>query len=195
MEFANLPTSRADAKASGATHYFTGKSCKHGHVAPRLTKGTCTVCREIEWRVENERRKALPKSEAAKAAGRRYYQKNKQLVKDRASTVPAEKRRQYRNNYKGKNPELYREMTNLRRRRLREATPIWQTAEDKAAIKAVYAEAERLRQETGRKYVVDHILPLHGTEVCGLHVPSNLNIVTFSANARKGNKLLDELRE
>ena len=42
-----LPSSRAKAKAAGATHYFTGKPCPHGHVTPRFTSsGGCVVCTE-----------------------------------------------------------------------------------------------------------------------------------------------------
>lgn len=32
-----LPTSRAKAKASGSTYYYTGKPCKYQHTAKRLT--------------------------------------------------------------------------------------------------------------------------------------------------------------
>ena len=73
-----LPSTRSEAKKLGSKLYFTGKPCKHGHTAPREVKGTCTECRKAEWAAANDRRKALPKSEASKAAGRRYYEKNKE---------------------------------------------------------------------------------------------------------------------
>jgi group I intron endonuclease len=45
-EYKALPRSRSQAQAEGAALYFTGDPCKHGHVAPRSTKGACTVCRK-----------------------------------------------------------------------------------------------------------------------------------------------------
>lgn len=45
-EFKHLPRTRQDAKAQGAKEYFTGLPCTHGHISPRLTKGTCIACRK-----------------------------------------------------------------------------------------------------------------------------------------------------
>ena len=52
-----------------------------------------------------------------------------------------------------------------------------------------YDEAKRLTKETGIKYVVDHIMPLIGENFRGLHVPWNLQIITFEANAKKSNRI------
>lgn len=58
------------------------------------------------------------------------------------------------------------------------ATPAWA---DLNAIKAIYLEANRLGME------VDHIVPLQGKTVCGLHVSNNLQLLTKSENSRKRN--------
>ena len=45
-EFKHLPRTRQQAKAEGAKEYFTGMPCTHGHLSPRLTKGSCVACRK-----------------------------------------------------------------------------------------------------------------------------------------------------
>jgi 5-methylcytosine-specific restriction endonuclease McrA len=67
-----------------------------------------------------------------------------------------------------------------------QATPGWA---DLRAMRALYAEARRLTAETGTRHEVDHIVPLQGKLVCGLHVLCNLRVVTREANRRKGAKL------
>ena len=46
-EFKHLPRTRQHAKEQGAKEYFTGIPCTHGHISPRLTKGTCVACRKV----------------------------------------------------------------------------------------------------------------------------------------------------
>jgi 5-methylcytosine-specific restriction endonuclease McrA len=187
----NYPNTRSEAKASGATHYFTGIPCTRGHIALRKTKGSCVECTKEDWVMDNERRKALPKSEAAKAAGKRYYQKNREVVIARAAARPHSEVREYKDRYKAANPELYKALTSVRKRRHRSATPKWVGAEEKKAIRQLYLEAQRLTKITKERYVVDHIVPLINDSVCGLHVPWNLRVMTQEENLKKSNKLLD----
>jgi hypothetical protein len=185
------PKTRAEAKAQGATHYFTGLPCSRGHVALRKTKGVCVECMKEDWVVDNEKRKEKPKSEAARAAGKRYYERNKEAVKARAAARPTEEKKQHKQNYKAANPELYKALTSVRKRRHRNATPSWVTKEQKLQIRQLYLEAQRLTKLTGERYVVDHIIPLINDAVCGLHVPWNLRVMTQEENLKKSNKLLD----
>jgi len=114
----------------------------------------------------------------------------------------AEKRREYSKKYRQENPEKTRDSEAEYRKRNRpkktaiqmkrhatkmQATPAWA---DFAAIEAIYFEAARLTQETGVQHVVDHVHPLQGYKygICGLHVASNLKVITRSENQRKHNK-------
>jgi hypothetical protein len=65
------------------------------------------------------------------------------------------------------------------------ATPAWA---DKKAIQAVYAECRRRTKETGKHHHVDHIIPLQGKHVCGLHVENNLQVLPSHENVKKSNK-------
>ena len=67
-------------------------------------------------------------------------------------------------------------------------TPPWLTEEHYDQITSIYAERVRLTKETGVRHEVDHILPLQGKNVCGLHVPWNLRVITAQDNRRKSNK-------
>lgn len=195
MDTSNLPKSRAEAKAKGAKYYFTGEPCKHGHVAPRKTKGACVECLKVEWEKSNIARaeyfRQYNRSEAGQKSKREYYKKNRDSVIARAQARPPEAVRVYKDKHKAKNPDLYRAYVNFRRRRFRDATPKWLTKEDKQAIRQLYIDAMTVSRITGTPYVVDHIIPLLGETVSGLHVPTNLKVMTREENLRKSNKLVD----
>lgn len=63
-------------------------------------------------------------------------------------------------------------------------TPVWA---DQKAIIEVYRKCYRLTGKTGIDHHVDHILPLQGEKVSGLHVAENLQVITATANMRKSN--------
>lgn len=69
--------------------------------------------------------------------------------------------------------------------------PKWITKEDISKIKSIYKLCRLITKKTGIRHEVDHIYPLNGKYVSGLHVPSNLQIITKEANLKKSNKLED----
>jgi 5-methylcytosine-specific restriction endonuclease McrA len=195
MDTTNLPKTRAEAKATGVAYYFTGEPCKHGHVAPRKTKGACIECLKAEWEKGNQTRaeyfRQYNQSEAGKKAKREYYERNKETVVARAQTRPDAAKNAYKQKYKEANPDMYKEMVSLRRRRFRQATPKWLTAEQRMEIRLKYRLAIEISRATDKRYAVDHIVPLQGEEVCGLHVPWNLQVILQEENLKKSNKLID----
>ena len=65
-------------------------------------------------------------------------------------------------------------------------TPSWANISE---IADMYSLAMRLSADTGVQHHVDHIIPLKGRIVSGLHVSSNLQILTKTENLRKGNRV------
>ena len=194
MDTTNLPTTREEAKKTGSKYYFTGQPCKHGHIAPRKTKGTCIECLKVEWIKGNETRadyfREYNKREDVKDRKNEWYQENRETVINSAATRPAHVLREYRNAWKVNNKTQIRADTKARRRKHREATPPWLTRKQKSEIRQLYQIAITMTQTTGEQYVVDHIVPLRSHEVCGLHVPWNLRVITQEENLKKSNKLV-----
>jgi hypothetical protein len=217
---------QAQAKAEGLKFYFTGKPCKHGHVAKRYTSGgACEPCvvaahaayraanletlkqKHLEWREQNReylRQKAHERYVADKARHREtmaawaannpqkvYEAERRRQEKLYADPARREALRQYHKRHNQQFPEKQSLRTRRRQLAKLQRIPAWLTAEDHAAMDALYAEAVRLTRETGVPHDVDHIIPLQGRMVSGLHVPSNLQILTASQNRSKGHKHAD----
>jgi len=89
--------------------------------------------------------------------------------------------------YNKRNPEYKRFYASQRKAHVKRATPSWLTDSQKAHIKRTYKLAQTIRDATGLDYHVDHIIPLRGENVCGLHVPENLRVLRADLNLSKSN--------
>jgi|DEB0MinimDraft_6_1074348.scaffolds.fasta_scaffold06006_5 hypothetical protein len=73
-----------------------------------------------------------------------------------------------------------------RQKALRWATPRWC---DKREIDRLVRKVRGMNKQAGFiKFHLDHIVPLQGNDICGLHVPWNLQVITAEENLRKSNK-------
>lgn len=66
------------------------------------------------------------------------------------------------------------------------ATPAWANQEE---IKTIYSVAQFMTRYTGIVHHVDHIYPLKGKTVTGLHTHTNLRVIPAKLNRSKSNKL------
>lgn len=113
------------------------------------------------------------------------------------------KSRERKNNYYSRNRDRMREGRRghynrhksdylaryyLRQEHISQATPSWVTKDMLDELKSIYKFSQTLSQSSGIQYHVDHIVPLKGKLVCGLHVPWNLQIIPAEDNLAKGNK-------
>jgi len=189
------PKSRKEAKAQGAKYYFTGEPCSRGHTALRKTKGDCVDCLREDWQASNAKRReyfeSYNRDEEVKAKKHEWYLANRQQVIDSANTRPQSVKREYQKAWKKRNVVWVRADTKARRRKHREATPPWLTRKQKSEIRQLYQIAITMTKTTGEQYVVDHIVPLRGEGVYGLHVPWNLRVIIREENLLKSNKLVD----
>lgn len=105
-------------------------------------------------------------------------------------SINQEKMKASRKNWKKNNPAARAEDTRYRQLIKINATPSWLTIEQRKAIRQIYKDASAKTRETGIPYEVDHIVPIRGKSVCGLHVPWNLQVITRAENQRKRNTLI-----
>ena len=68
---------------------------------------------------------------------------------------------------------------------LQKASPAWANVEE---MRLVYQFAVALSQATGVAYEVDHIVPVRGKTVCGMHAESNLQVLRAELNRAKSNR-------
>ena len=133
---------------------------------------------------ESNRETILAKSKAYRAANKEaivarkkaYYEANKEAVLARNKE------------YVKENPEKKAASRAKRRAAKLQRTPDWLTDVQLAEIQSFYIESEIRTRLTGIQHHVDHILPLQGKNVSGLHVPWNLQVITATENVRKSNK-------
>jgi hypothetical protein len=99
-----------------------------------------------------------------------------------------EKIRDFNKNYRLLNSDKRNSLESKRRAAKLNATPSWLTEQHLVQIEAIYSHARDCRLVTGEPYHVDHIVPLQGRNVCGLHVPWNLQVLPADVNVRKNNR-------
>ena len=161
----DLPKTRQEARDEGSKSYFTGLFCKHGHLSKRWTAtGNCAECQQ----------KHTDKWEQSNIDKVKQYFKEEKVL---------QKRRAYSKQHYAQNKLYYLEKYNKRRASKLQATTTW----GQEGISAFYKKAKELESlNKGTKYHVDHIIPLAGDNVCGLHNQFNLQILTEQENKRKG---------
>ena len=175
------------------TRYFDGRPCSKGHVAERIVAldyrlgilrnvGPCSVCFNSSVGASQKRRYDAG---LAKDYGLAWWKK-----KYNASPEFREEMKKRNRDWHKNNPGAGAERSVRRALAKERRTPKWLTADDLELIRFFYEEANALSAHTGVKFHVDHIVPLRGQTVSGLHVPWNLQVIAATKNLSKGNKLL-----
>lgn len=109
-----------------------------------------------------------------------------QFILDNFETIQRNKRSNYVKRWCRKNPDKVNNKSKVSGKKRKLRVPKWLTKEQIAYMDAVHMEAKALRKG-GLNVHVDHIIPLCGDNISGLHVPENLEIVPASDNLLKNN--------
>lgn len=127
--------------------------------------------------------------EKVKELGKAWAKQNPEKIKaygQKAVKAWLERNPEYPSNFYKANKERYIAASARRRAAQESATPSWLTAVDKAMIQEMYDVSEARYIQTGIKHHVDHIVPINGKNVAGMHVPWNLQVITAHENLSKG---------
>ena len=163
---------RAVAIENGEQYYFTGKPCINGHVGVRRVKDRkCKVC-ELE-------------------ATKQYANENTKKVRERKKLSYIKCREHnllQKQEYRKANGHKINALNKAYKIRKMNRIPKWVTADEMWLIKEAYTLAKLRTKLHGFSWHVDHILPLQGDLVSGLHVPTNLQVIPWLDNVKKKNK-------
>jgi len=121
--------------------------------------------------------------------GREYYILNKEerkAYREKNKLKIKLQKRLYRSTHRSK----FNAKSAKRRSAKLKATPKWLADVELQQIQELYDVAQAFKLYTGQEYHVDHIVPLQGQNVCGLHVPWNLQVLLAKENLIKHNKFI-----
>lgn len=182
--------------------YDVGIPCRKGHTTGRYTVSRkCVQCAKdaaLAWNKANpDKFKANSKKyrenhrEEESARSKNWRTKHPDRVKANNEKWQEANWVKYlgiSSSWKRRNRGHVNAKTKERRLAQIQRTPKWLTDQDFADIKKFYDLAYELSQAYGFPWHVDHIIPLKGKTVSGLHVVDNLQIIPGSENSRKGNR-------
>jgi hypothetical protein len=103
-----------------------------------------------------------------------------------------DKKKQYDKEYNKNNPHIRAKNTAKRRSAKLQATPKWVDRIESIEIQDMYFQAQEMTRILGIQFHVDHIIPLQGKNVCGLHTISNLQVIEATENYKKHNHHCEE---
>jgi len=143
----------------------------------------CKLCENEKSRAQYAKHKARKD-----AQNKRWYEENKQsrLISQYAWTEQnKEKVSEIYKRYRQRN--LAKDCAKVAKRNATkiQATPKWA---NQTRIQCYYSLAAMFNKNTEQKWHVDHIVPLRGKNVCGLHVDYNLRVIPAIENMKKGNR-------
>lgn len=201
---------RQEAKAMGVPRCFGGACLKHPELdGERYVSGSCVACASEKLKASrkaNPERTKLhesksrlrvqntPELRAKKNAQDSAYRRANKEKCNATIRQWREKNRELSNSYvrkaKAKNPSVVLANTIKRRLAKMHRTPNWLNSDDYWMIEQAYELAALRTKLFGFVWHVDHVIPLQGKFVSGLHTPYNLQVIPGAENVRKLNHFM-----
>ena len=130
-----------------------------------------------EHLLELDRARRLANPEASRARSRAHYYRHweRELLRQKV--------------WRMANRGVINAFTAKRKADLLQRTPGWLSPDDLWVLQEAYALARMRTDLFGFSWHVDHVIPLRGKKVSGLHVPNNVRVIPAADNLRKGNRL------
>lgn len=137
--------------------------------------------------LERKKRSYPEKAEAKREYGRLRYAGNRQLLLAKNKQY-IEERPDYYKQFRLNHPDKVNGKENKRKAAKLQRIPCWLTADEFWMIEQAYEICALRTKMTGIEWHVDHVIPLQGKLVSGLHTPYNLQVIPAVINTAKGNK-------
>ena len=187
-------------KEKPTTEFYTRKDSRDGF------RGTCKLCdnaknakynQQNREAIKEQQRKKYHSDPSIKERKREYRQTEEYKAKRKKyvyelSPKQREAKRASDKKYRDCNKDKRNAQKAERRASKLQQTPSWANLK---LISKFYKLAKELTDKTGIEHHVDHIIPLQGLTVSGLHIESNLQVIPAKDNLRKSNKLSCEYGE
>jgi hypothetical protein len=161
----------------------------------RMKDGRNTFCIDCHKSDNRERKNKLRSTPEFRATEQAYKKAYREQTKGQQAEYMAQWREKnkvqinaYGRQYREKRKDHYSFLCQKRKIALLNRTPAWLTEDDFWVIEQAYELAALRTKLLGVEFHVDHVIPLRGKTVSGLHVPQNIRVVTWLENQRKTNK-------
>ena len=151
---------------------------------------TCTICNKKKQPNEFYLRKNGGVGEykcklCLKKKRKNYYDENYEEVRKCNRKAVSE--------FQKRNPAKTTAKTIAYYMKKNQSLPKWISKDDISKMRSIYKMCRNISKKTGIPHEVDHIVPINGENVCGLHVPWNLRVIPRDENKKKSNSLIEEI--